>query len=64
VAEIDQILIGEIRALSGRLERAAEDNIKAAKLLAMFIAPYEEATDLLTPPPSNDNAGGNEPRDH
>jgi hypothetical protein len=54
---------GEIRALLGRLERAAEDSLKAAKLLTMFIAPYEEATDLSTPPPGNDNArGSTEPR--
>jgi hypothetical protein len=48
---VDDILIAEIRAVSGRLELFANDVLKAVKLLELFI----QTPDAPPPPPANDD---------
>jgi hypothetical protein len=49
---IDDILIAEIRAVSGRLELFANDVLKAVKLLELFI----QSSNVPPPPPANDDS--------
>jgi hypothetical protein len=51
----DDVLIAEIRAVSGRLELFANDLLKAVKLLELFI---QTPAALPPPTPANDDSRG------
>jgi hypothetical protein len=53
----DDILIAEIRAVSGRVEQHAADLMKMVQLMNLFLAGGMAGTPLLPPPPANDDGG-------
>jgi hypothetical protein len=61
MATADEILIAEIRAVSGRVEQHATDLLKMVQLLNLFVA---SGTTRGLPPPADNNDTAGKPNDN